>query len=65
MIRSSLTAERFASARALLKMKRGDFAAELGLGRETARAYELGAKPIPRTVAHALANVLNDRPPHR
>ena len=58
-----MTAERFQEARHRLKLRRFQFAQELGLARETVRAYEEGGSRIPRYIALAIGALLYGLPP--
>ena len=58
-----MTAEAFYNARRRLHMRKGEFAADIGIARETLKAYEEGSSRIPRYIALAIGALLYGLPP--
>ena len=58
-----MTKDGFEAARYRLKLRRFEFALEIGIARETARAYETGTSRIPIYIALAIGALLYGLPP--
>jgi len=58
-----MTPERFTEARNRLKLRRTEFARDIGIARETLKAYETGKSRIPRYIALAIQAIQNGLPP--
>lgn len=58
-----MSPERFQEHRERLGLSRAAFCAALGIAPNSGTAYELGRRPIPQTVALAIAALLHGLPP--